>query len=163
MNRNIPPKLYTFIYSWKSPNSWRHFFDVRSVLTSYFRAVSCVWGLWLYQQTYLEKQAKSNQEKPTTWYSSLFIIIICILHQFTQCYKTRKKSQKYPADYLHQWLNSIYFGKINFEHKVYLAKLNFEPTQTFQISRTSLPRTTSIYIFFKHCAFVDDDIKIVFD
>ena len=69
---------------------------------------------------------KQSGETSTTWYSSLFIIIICILQRFTQCYKIRKKSHKYLADYLPQRLNSIYFGKIDFEYKVYLTKLNFE-------------------------------------
>ena len=59
---------------------------------------------------------KQSGETSTTWYSSLFIIIICILQRFAHCYKTRKKSPKYPADYLPQRLNSIYFGKIDFEY-----------------------------------------------
>ena len=37
---------------------------------------------------------KQSGETSTTWYSSLFIIIICILHKFTQCYKTRKKNPR---------------------------------------------------------------------
>ena len=34
---------------------------------------------------------KQSGETSTTWYSSLFIIIICILHKFTQCYKIKNK------------------------------------------------------------------------
>ena len=37
---------------------------------------------------------KQSGETSTTWYSSLFIIIICILHKFTHCYKTRKKNPR---------------------------------------------------------------------
>lgn len=145
MSRNIPPKLYTFIYSWKSPNSWRHFFDVRSVLTSYFRAVSCVWGLWLYQQTYLEKQAKSNQEKPTTWYSSLFIIIICILHQFTQCYKTRKKIPEISGGLPPSMAKFNLFWKNKFWTQSLSSKTEFWTNSNPSNNPELHTRTTSIY------------------